>query len=43
VNGGGLGLLGRKEFVERAVDGIGARSEELVQVERFWCGHARMF
>ena len=43
VNRRGLGLLAGQEFVERAVDGIGARSEELVQVERFWCGHARMF
>ena len=33
VDGGGLGLLGRQEFVERAVDGFGARGEKLVQIE----------
>ncbi len=39
VDGGGLGFLGRQEFVERGVDGVGARGEKLVQIECFWCGH----
>jgi hypothetical protein len=34
VDGGGLGFLDGQEFVERGVDGFGARGEELVQVER---------
>ncbi|HZI32092.1 MAG TPA: hypothetical protein VFF11_07105, partial [Candidatus Binatia bacterium] len=33
VNGGGPGFFGGQKFVERAVDGFGARDEKLVQVE----------
>jgi hypothetical protein len=33
VNCGGPGFFGRQEFVERGVDGFGARGEELLQVE----------
>ena len=34
VNGGGLGFFGRQKFIERGIDGFGARGEELVQVEQ---------
>jgi len=34
VDGGRLGFLAGQEFVERGVDGVGARGKELVQFER---------
>ena len=33
VNRGGLGFLGGQEFVERGVDGFGARGEKLLQIK----------
>jgi len=33
VNRGGLGLLGRQEFIESAVNGVGARGEKLLQIK----------
>jgi hypothetical protein len=39
VNRGGLGFFGRQEFIERGVDGFGARGEKSLQIELFLCGH----
>jgi hypothetical protein len=43
VNRGGLGFFTWQKFVERAIDGFGARGEELVQVKCIFCGHEVLF
>jgi hypothetical protein len=35
VNRRGLGLFAGQKLVERAIDGFGARGEELIQIELF--------
>ena len=43
VNGGGPGFFRRQEFIERGVDGFGARGQELLQIELGLCGHDGLF
>jgi len=43
VDGGGARGRGRKEFIERGIDGFGARDQELLQIEQVFGGHAPLF
>jgi hypothetical protein len=43
VDGGGPGFLAGQEFIERGVDGFGARGQKLLQIELGLCGHDGLF
>ena len=43
VDGGWPGFFGRQEFIERGIDGFGARGQELPQIEWVFGGHDGLF
>ena len=43
VDGGGPGFVAGQKFIERGVDGLGARGQKLLQIELGFCGHAGLF
>jgi hypothetical protein len=43
VDSRGPGFVAGQEFIERSIDGFGARGQELLQIELGLCGHDGLF